>query len=75
MIPLSKLWYNLCMNSLSKVDKNVVKKIKIEESSSDFSFWQTQSFEKRLETLEIIRNEYNNASQQRFQRVYRIVKQ
>ena len=63
------------MNSFPKVDRNVVKIIKLENTSSDFSFWQTQSFEKRLETLEIIRNEYNNASQQRFQRVYRITKQ
>ncbi len=38
-----------------KVDKTVVKKVKIDEAQCDFSFWQTQSYEQRLETLETIR--------------------
>lgn len=59
------------------IDRTVVK-VKLGEEKSSFKYWQTQSFEKRLEALEEIRSEYNNwkyGSQQRFQRVYRVVKQ
>jgi hypothetical protein len=55
----------------------VIKKIKLSDQTSDFSFWQSKSYEERLEALEQIRKEYNlwryNA-EQRLQRVYRIVK-
>jgi hypothetical protein len=55
----------------------VIKKYKIDEQPNDFSFWQSKSYEERLEALEQIRKEYNlwryNA-EQGFQRVYRIVK-
>jgi hypothetical protein len=55
----------------------VIKKYKINEQPTDFEFWQSKSYEERLEVLEQIRKEYNlwryNA-EQRFQRVYRIVK-
>ncbi len=55
----------------------VIKKYKIDEQPSDFSFWQSKSFEERLGALEQIRKEYNlwryNA-EQGFQRVFRIVK-
>ena len=57
------------------MDKNHVRKVKLKEQGNDFAFWQTQSPEKRLETLEQIRNEYHNdANSPRFQRVYRIIK-
>ena len=59
--------------SISKV----IKKYKIDEQPSDFSFWQSKSYEERLEALEKIRKEYNlwryNA-EQGLQRIYRIVK-
>ena len=55
----------------------VVKKYKIKEQPNDFSFWQSKSYEERLNALEQIRKEYNlwryNA-EQRFQRIYRVVK-
>ena len=55
----------------------VVKKYRINEQPNDFSFWKSKSYEERLKALEQIRKEYNlwryNA-EQRFQRVYRIVK-
>lgn len=57
------------------MDRNHVRKVKLREQGNDFAFWQTQTPEKRLETLEQIRNEYhNNANSPGFQRVYRIVK-
>ena len=65
------------MNTSAKVDRTVIKKVNINENKSDFNFWQTQSFEFRLETLENIREEYHRwkyGSQQRFQRVYSIIK-
>ncbi len=60
-----------------RVDRTVVTKVKIEEAQSDFAFWQTQSHEQRLATLETIRQEYigwKYGNQQRLQRVYTIVK-
>jgi len=55
----------------------VVKKYKINEQPNDFSFWQSKSYEERLNALEQIRKEYNlwryNA-EERSQRVYRVVK-
>ena len=55
----------------------VVKKYKIDQQPNDFVFWQSKTYEERLDALEQIRKEYNlwryNA-EQRFQRVYRIVK-
>ena len=54
-----------------------VKKYKTHEQPTDFSFWQSKSYEERLYALEQIRQEYNlwryNA-EQRLQRVYRIIK-
>ena len=55
----------------------VVKKYKIYDQPNDFLFWQSKSYEERLDALEQIRKEYNlwryNA-EQGLQRVYRIVK-
>jgi len=65
------------MNKFGKVDRNVIRKVRINESKNDFHFWQSQPFEYRLETLETIREEYNRwkyGAQPRFQRVYSIVK-
>ena len=44
------------------------------EQASDFVYWQKQSYEKRLEALEQIRNEFHNGNKQGLQRVYRVVK-
>jgi hypothetical protein len=55
----------------------VIKKYGIDEQPTDFSFWQTKSYEDRLNALEQIRKEYNSwryDAEQGFQRVYRIVK-
>jgi hypothetical protein len=49
----------------------------LSENHSDFDYWNEQSREKRLETLEEIRREYNSwryGARQEFQRVYRIIK-
>lgn len=61
----------------SKMDRTVVRKGKIKEQGNDFLFWQTQSYLKRLETIEQIRQEFNlwkYGNEQGFQRVYTIVK-
>lgn len=58
--------------------EKVVTKTKIGKQESDFSYWQTKSYSERLAALEEIRREYNDwkytDAEQRFQRVYRIVK-
>ena len=59
--------------SISKV----VNKYKMNEQPNDFLYWQSKSYENRLETLEQIRKEYNSwryNAEQGFQRIYRIVK-
>ncbi len=54
----------------------IVKKISLKNQTSDFNYWQTQSYQKRLDTLEQIRQEYHqwkdNNVKSRFQRVYTI---
>ncbi len=65
------------MDKFTKVDRSVIRKLKINERQNDFNYWQSQPFEYRLETLEKIREEYNwwkYGSQQRFQKVYSIIK-
>lgn len=59
------------------MNKSVIKKGKLKEQGNDFLYWQTQSYEKRLDTVEEIRKEYNlwkYGAEQGFQRVYRVVK-
>ena len=59
--------------SISKV----IKKYKLNEQPNDFVFWQSKSYEERLDALEEIRKEYNSwryNAKQRLQRVYRIIK-
>jgi len=54
-----------------------IKRVRKCDKHSDFLFWQSQSFEKRLETLETIRQEYISwkyDSKPRFQRVFKIIK-
>lgn len=61
--------------------RQMIKSIRIvkrSDKSDDYVFWQSQPYEKRLEALESIREEYNNwkyGNQQGFQRVYRVIKQ
>lgn len=62
---------------MSEIDRTAMKKIKISDEKSDYAFWSTQPFEARITALEVIRTEYNKwkyHDQQRFQRVYRILK-
>ena len=66
------------MDSPSRLDRSVIRIMNIDETKNDFAYWQTQSYETRLQTLEEIRNEYINwkyGTQPGFQRVYRIVEQ
>jgi hypothetical protein len=54
-----------------------IRKINLRDKQSDFHYWQQQPPCKRLEALEEIRAEYNSwkyATEQGFQRVYRITK-
>ncbi len=54
-----------------------INRIKKSDNLTDFHFWQSQPFEKRLETLETIRQEYISwkyASKPGFQRVLNIIK-
>ena len=54
-----------------------VKKIRLNEQSSDFAYWQTQSYAARLTALEDIRRAYiawKYDTDPGFQRVYTIVK-
>ena len=58
--------------------KKVINKTTKQEQSSDFSYWQQQPPQKRLEALEQIRQEYHQYrykdAEPRFQRVYTIIK-
>ncbi len=63
---------------MSIVNRSIAKKIKLTEEKSDYSYWINQSVEARLDALESLREEFNNwkfNDQQRFQRVYRVIKQ
>ena len=55
----------------------VIRKFNINEQPSDFSYWQSKSYEQRLDALEQIREEYNSwryDAEQGFQRIYTIIK-
>ncbi len=63
---------------MSIVNRSVAKKVKLTEERSDYSYWANQSIEARLDALESLRDEFNNwkfNDQQRFQRIYRVIKQ
>jgi len=52
-------------------------KVNIYKQKSDFAYWQTQSYQVRLATLEQIRQEYHRwrySAEPRLQRVCTIVK-
>lgn len=56
----------------------VVAITRLDRQESDFKYWQTQSYQARIEALEQIRLEYHRwkyNAEPGFQRVYRIVKQ
>jgi hypothetical protein len=54
----------------------ICQKVNLKEQKSDFAYWQTQSYQARLEALEQIRQEYHqwkdNSVESRLQRVYTI---
>lgn len=55
----------------------VVSKVPLDTASTDFEFWQSQSYQARLAALEQIRREYHlwkHDAEPRLQRVYQIVK-
>ncbi len=63
---------------MSIVNRSIAKKIKLTEEKSEYIYWANQSVEARLDALESLRDEFNNwkfNDQQRFQRVYRVIKQ
>jgi hypothetical protein len=75
-VPPSDLKNQTTGNIMSLI--KVVNKYKIDEQPNDFSFWQSKSYEKRIDALEQIRQEFNNwkyNAEQRVQRVYKIIKQ
>jgi hypothetical protein len=57
--------------------EKVVTKISQRQQKSDFDYWQKQSYQKRLQALEEIRQEYHQYKyhvEPRLQRIYTIVK-
>jgi hypothetical protein len=59
-----------------RMDKTVVRKGNLKDQGNDFNFWQTQTIEKRLETLEDLRTQFitwKYGTEQGFQRIYRII--
>ncbi len=63
---------------MSIVNRPIVRKIKLTKAISDYDYWVSQSVEVRFDALESLSEEYNNwkfNDQQRFQRVYRVIKQ
>jgi len=56
--------------------EKVINIIDLKSQESDFKYWQTQSYEKRLEMLEQLRKQYTiwkYGAEQGFQRVYRVI--
>jgi hypothetical protein len=57
--------------------EKVISKVNIKKQNNDFNYWQKQSYQKRLEALEQIRQQYHQYkynAEPRLQRVYTIVK-
>ena len=57
--------------------QKVVTKLRIHERASDFRYWQSRSYQERLDALEETRREYHRwryGAEPRFQRVYSIAK-
>ena len=60
------------------VNRTIANKIKLTDEGNDYHYWINQSIEARIRALETLREEYNSwkfHDQQRFQRVYRVIKQ
>ena len=65
------------MKTISRVNRKIIRKEKLEKVNTNFAYWQTKSYQERLSALESIREEYNNwryDNKQGFQRVYKIIK-
>jgi len=63
------------MNGANTSIQQVYAKVKLNEQTNDFAYWQTQSYQVRLATLEQIRREFHHwryGAEPRFQRVYSI---
>ncbi len=57
--------------------EKVIKKTDLQEKQNDFEYWQTVSYQERIDALEQIRREYHQwkyHAEPRLQRVYTIVK-
>jgi hypothetical protein len=57
--------------------EKAINKVNIKKQNNDFNYWQEQSYQKRLEALEQIRQQYHQYkynAEPRLQRVYTIVK-
>jgi hypothetical protein len=64
------------MISTSKVDRSIIKILNLKDQKNDFAFWQKQPYQKRLQTLEDIRQDFitwKYGSQPGFQRVLNII--
>jgi hypothetical protein len=64
------------MDSTRSIEK-VYRKFDIGRQPTNFAYWQTQPYERRLAALEEIRREYHGGSddtEQGLQRVYCIIK-
>ena len=59
--------------SIFRLDKTAFKKVKLEDRSSSFAYWQTKSYEERISTIEFLRKQYHG-TESRLQRVYTIIK-
>ncbi|MCA2720775.1 MAG: hypothetical protein IM333_06450 [Microcystis sp. M048S1] len=58
--------------------EKVINKVNIKKQNNDFNYWQKQSYQKRLEALEQIRQQYHQYkynAEPRLQIIYTIVKQ
>lgn len=47
------------MDNSTRIIEKVVRKYDLNRKPSDFTYWQIQPYEKRLEALEEIRREYH----------------
>ena len=59
------------------LDKKAISIARMTDRNTDFEYWNTQPYLKRLDALESIRSEYHNwkyGANQRFQRVYRVTR-
>ncbi len=60
-----------------RMNKTVIRKLKLKEQGNDFAYWQSRPYYERILALEQIREEYNRwkyGTEQGFQRVFTIVK-